>query len=83
MNADLRRELEEAIRSNKPLDHIVAVLRRSKEQGAAQDEVYEILETLRKAAPDESTEDRILEVADFVAGFCSPHMRVWDATPGA
>jgi hypothetical protein len=26
---------------------------------------------------DEQREDRILEVADFVAGFCSPHMKVW------
>jgi hypothetical protein len=28
------------------------------------------------AAPDEATDDRILEVADFVAGFCVPHMKI-------
>jgi hypothetical protein len=33
---------------------------------------------LRNTAADEAEDDRILEVADFVAGFCSPHMRVWD-----
>ena len=32
-----------------------------------------------QAKPDEATDDRILEVADFVAGFCSSHMRIWDA----
>ena len=79
MNAELKRELEAAINSNKSLNDIVLLLRRSKEQGASQEEVYAFLETLRKAASDEATEDRILEVADFVAGFCSPHMKVWDA----
>jgi hypothetical protein len=33
---------------------------------------------MRDTALDEATEDRILEVADFVAGFCSPHMKIWD-----
>jgi hypothetical protein len=33
---------------------------------------------LRQRTTDEAVEDRILEVADFVAGFCSPHMKIWD-----
>ncbi len=61
------------------LEEIVALLRRHKEQGVSQGEVYSFLEALHQAAPDEATDDRILEVADFVAGFCSPHVKVWDA----
>jgi hypothetical protein len=33
---------------------------------------------LHQSAADEATDDRILEVADFVAGFCSSQMKVWD-----
>jgi hypothetical protein len=81
MNAERRAELEGAIKSGKSLEDIVVILRRYKEQGVAQGEVYAFLEGLHIAAPDEATDDRILEVADFVAGFCSPHMKVWDAQP--
>ena len=81
MNAEARQELEAAIRSDKPLNEIVALLRRYKQQGISQGEVYSFLEALHKAAPDEATDDRVLEVADFVAGFCAPHMKVWEEAP--
>jgi hypothetical protein len=74
----MQRELQAAITTNQPLADIVTMLRRYKERGVTQDAVYSFLEALHKAAPDEATDDRILEVADFVAGFCAPHMKVWD-----
>ena len=77
MNAEWQRELETAIRSHKPLDQIVAMLRQYKAQGVTQGEVYSFLETLHQAAPEEWIDDRILEVADFVAGFCASHMKIW------
>ena len=45
----------------------------------SQQEVYRFLDSLHRASPDEATDDRILEVADFVAGSYSSHMRSWDA----
>jgi hypothetical protein len=78
MNAKLLHELDAAIKSDMPLDEIVAMLRHFKAQGITQSQVYSFLETLHEAAPDEARDDRILEVADFVAGFCAPHMKVWD-----
>ena len=78
MSGDLQRQLEAAIRSDASLDEIVALLRRYKAQGVSRDEVYSFLESLRGQVADEATDDRILEVADFVAGFCSPHMKVWE-----
>jgi hypothetical protein len=78
MSADWQRELERAIRSDLPLEEIVALLRRYKKEGVSQREVYSVLENMRAQAPDEATDDRILEVSDFVAGFCSTHMKVWD-----
>ncbi len=82
MTMDLRQELSAAIQSETSLEEIVALLRRYKAQGVAKDDVYSFLDSLRWATTDETTEDRILEVADFVAGFCSPHMKVWDNWEG-
>lgn len=79
MSRELRRELEDAIRSDRSLEDIVALLRQYKAQGVNRDEVYTFLQLLRDSAADEAEEDRILEVADFVAGFCAPHMKIWDA----
>lgn len=79
MNPEQERELEAAIKSDLPLADVVSLLRRFKDQGIAQGDVYAILERWHLAAPNEAADDRILEVADFVAGFCSPQMRIWDA----
>ncbi len=79
MSTELKNELEAAIRSKMSLLEIVGLLRRYKADGVTRDDVYSFLEELRSRTSDEPTEDRILEVADFVAGFCSPHMKVWES----
>ena len=78
MDTERQQELKAALASEMPLDAIVALLRRYKEEGVTQEEVYSFLEALHQAEPDEVTDDRLLEVADFVVGFCAPHMKVWD-----
>jgi len=78
MTGELQRRLETAIFSNTPLEEVVSLLRTYKDRGVSQDEVYAFLESLRGRAPDEAADDRVLEVADFVAGFCSSHMKIWD-----
>jgi hypothetical protein len=83
MTPELKQELEAAIQSDVSLHDIVALLRRHKERGASQAEVYAFLESLHRAEPDEATDDRILEIADLVAGHCSSHMRIWDAPTAA
>jgi N-acetylglutamate synthase-like GNAT family acetyltransferase len=83
MTPELEKELEAAVKSDLPLGEIVALLRRYKEQGIAQAEVYAFLERMHHAVADEATDDRILEVADFVAGFCAPHMKIWEGDMAA
>jgi hypothetical protein len=78
MSGESKEELEATIRSDSPLEDIVALLRCYKAQGVTRDEVYSFLDSLRATGPDEATDDRILEVADLVSGFCSPHMKVWN-----
>ena len=77
-NAERQDELANAISSDMPLEEIVALLRQYKDEGITQGEVYSFLEAFHQTALDEATDDRILEIADFVAGFCAPHMKVWD-----
>ncbi len=78
MTAELQRRLESTILSGAPLEDITSLLRAYKAQGISQGEIYSFLESLRNQAPDDAADDRILEVADFVAGFGSPHMRIWE-----
>ena len=61
MNAQVQHELESAITSQLPLEEIVALLRRYKDQGITQGEVYSFLQTWHRANPEEATDDRILD----------------------
>jgi hypothetical protein len=78
MKSNWQEELEKAIWSNQSLDEIVACLRRYQDMGISKTEVHSFLEELHEKAPDEERDDRIREVADFVVGFCSPHMKIWN-----
>ena len=75
-----QQQLQSAIHSRQSLDYIVELLRSCKASGVPQRDVYAFLEQLHCDIEDESVDDRILEVADFVAGFCAPHMRIWDGS---
>lgn len=77
INLDFRRDLESSIASNMSIRSIVERLHEYRRLGARREEVLEVLETLRKQAPDESVEDRILEVMDFAAGFCRAEDIIW------
>ena len=78
MNGDLKRDLETAVLSPMSLEQVAAMLRHYKAIGVTRDEVYTFLNSMRKKIHDEALEDRILEISDFVAGFCSSHMKIWD-----
>lgn len=70
---DLRRVID----SRRSLASIAEHLAGLRDLGLTRDEVREALDFLRSRAPDEATEDRILEALDLVAGFCPPHLDVW------
>lgn len=76
MIAELQQKLVAAIHAHKPLEEMVSLLREYKGKGISPAEMYAVLENLRAATSDDAEDDRILELADFVVGFCSPHMRV-------
>lgn len=49
-----------------------------KNRGMSREKMLECLETLQE---NHEMEDRILELMDFVTGFCSPHMTVYKQKP--
>jgi ferric-dicitrate binding protein FerR (iron transport regulator) len=73
----MKKQLRQLVESDAPLSTVVDELRRLRNAGLTQDEARAALEELRRNAPDEAAEDRILEMLDFVTGFCSPARRVW------
>ena len=77
MTGEQERALEVAICSDRPVGEIVSLLRQYKDQGLSRNEVYAFLESLHQRAGTGNVEEKVREVADFVAGFCSSHMRIW------
>ena len=77
MAESLKQRMKTLIASDVPLLSIVEELRQMKNEGFEQEVVENVLEDLRKESETESEEDRILEVLDFVTGFCSPDHQIW------
>ena len=48
-----------------------------KQSGGTQQAAYVTLEKIRHEQMEEPAEDRILELMDFVAGFCAQDQRIW------
>ena len=46
--------------------------------GGTQQAAYVALEKIRDEQMEEPDEDRILELMDFVAGFCAQAQKIWD-----
>jgi hypothetical protein len=70
---------EEALASSEPLWELRGVVRGLLADGHAREAVLADFEQFRlvlQAAHRESDEEIVLEVMDFVAGWCSPHMRL-------
>jgi hypothetical protein len=78
MDESLKQRLKKLVSSETPLLSVVDELRQMKNEGFAQDAVQTALEGLRNESETEVEEDRILEVLDFVTGFCPPERGVWE-----
>ena len=49
-----------------------------KQRGGTQQAAYAALGKIRHEQMEEPAEDRILELMDFVVGFCVQDQRIWD-----
>jgi hypothetical protein len=77
MTPELERELTSAVLSDAPLPAIVEQLRDFERRGVSRQEAQALLESMRENTPDGAIEDRILEVLDFVSGFCPADRTIW------
>ena len=75
---DLACEIKEALQENVSAPILIDLLYRYKQSGGTQKRAYAILERIRDDELEDSDEDRILELMDFVSGFCSQDKRIWD-----
>lgn len=76
MTADFRATIKKHLEGAAGLDELIAVVRRHRDDGASQDAIYAVLESLRSEL-DEVNEDPLLEVMDVVLGHCRPELRLW------
>ena len=75
---DLKTKLRTGVENELSLAELLEILREFKREGGSQSEALETLEVLRSQSTDENSEDVLLELMDFVTGFCSPHMSLWN-----
>jgi len=75
---NLKQELQLALIQSLTLHKMLDKLREFKIQGGKQTQALRILESLRKTAQQDGQEDKLLEVMDYVVGFCSPNKVIWN-----
>ena len=82
MNKKLKQEflgnIYELIKQEADIDSLYKQLCLFKNRGMSKEKMLECLEILRE---NHKVEERILELMDFVTGFCSPHMTVYTQKP--
>lgn len=71
--------IERALRSTEPVNELRALVLGLMAEGHSQDAILQFFEgareELRKADRD-ADEDAVMDVMDFLVGWCSPHMKL-------
>ena len=81
LNTQLVAIIESDLSYGVQVDECLKILQRFKEAKGTQLEAIVLLDSLRdkaRKANDEPQEDMIMEVMDFVAGFCNSYQRIWE-----
>ena len=76
-NIEFKDNIYTALQSYISLEVLVKILWSFKESGGEQAAAYSVLEEIREEDKEEPFEDRLLEVMDFVSGFCPIDKRIW------
>jgi len=75
---NLEGEIKGALKKQVSLLMLRDIVCQDKQRGGTQQAAYVTLEKIRHEQIEESAEDRILELMDFVAGFCAQDQRIWN-----
>lgn len=74
---EIKRKILEGLEANFSAMEIREILVDYKNEGGTKELTYKALEEMRYTIKDEKQEDKILELMDFVSGFCSSHVAIW------
>ena len=75
----LDERLEQALRAQEPVKELRSLVTRLYSEGHERAAVLEIFEKARRhlrQAGREADEDAVMEVMDFLVGWCSPHVKL-------
>ncbi|MCZ6872694.1 MAG: hypothetical protein O7G88_04055 [bacterium] len=75
---NLEKEIKEALNQKTSLRTLREIVSRYKQYGGTQQDAYGTLENIRCASIEGMSEDLLLDLMDFVTGFCSKNQRIWD-----
>jgi hypothetical protein len=78
--------IEEALRSAEPVNELRNLVLHLLADGNTRDTIRELLERARqelRRANREAAEDAVMDVMDFLVGWCSPHMKLPPEQPTA
>ena len=75
---NLESAIKGALKKQVSLPMLREIVCQYKHSGGTQQAAYVTLEKIRHKQIEEPDEDRILELMDFVAGFCAQDQRIWD-----
>jgi hypothetical protein len=70
---------EQALRSAEPVERLRSLALRLASEGYDRDAIIDVFEKARqqlRSDDRESDEDAVMDVMDFVVGWCSPHMKL-------
>jgi hypothetical protein len=71
--------VEEALRSSQPVNELRDLVVHLLSEGQTREAVLELLERVRqqlRQADRETDEDAVMDVMDFLVGWCSPHVKL-------
>jgi hypothetical protein len=74
----LEDQIKRALQKQESLQMLREIVCQYKQNGGTQQAAYETLEKIRREQKEGSDEDRVLELMDFVAGFCAQDQKIWD-----
>jgi hypothetical protein len=74
----LEDQIKRALQKQASLQMLREIVCQYKRSRGTQQAAYEALGKIRREQTEEPDENRILELMDFVAGFCAQDQKIWD-----
>jgi hypothetical protein len=72
----IKNALEDALKQSDPVIQLKSAVKDMIVDGYNREDIIDEFELLRKELSDETEENVVLDIMDFVVGWCSPHMKI-------